>query len=736
VQCHAQLEPHGIPTWRAGLNRDATPTLGFTGAIVGTLFLYLTSIFAAAAFFGLALFPTSLSVAGEIAGACVVALCILLLVPGRVSRLLFITACAWVVIRYMAWRVASLPLDNSWVEAVGAILLFLAECYGTLMLLLGLFVNAYPLDRKPTPLPRDKSLWPTVDIYIPTYSEPVSVVMPTLLAAMDIDYPKDKVRVFVLDDGHPRSKNPNTPPDLARELKERSIDLIELCSRHGATWLTREKNEHAKSGNLNAAMAKTQGEFILILDADHVPTKDILKNTMGLLLTDDKLAFVQTPHFFVNPDPVERNLKLFNRIPAENDMFYRSVQKGLDLWNTSFFCGSAAVLRRTAIDEVGGFSYDSITEDASTSVKMHQKGWRSAYLGIPMVAGLQPETFSSFIVQRLRWAMGMMQIFVKQNPLIIRGLTLAQRLSYLSVIVFWLFPFARIIFFLAPLASIFFDMTVYPVGPQFFLAYTLPYLFAVILSSERSFGRVRRIFFSEIYETLQAFYTLPALVATLLRPSAPTFKVTPKGERLDEEFISDLSKPFYFFFAITLVGAVWGIARMYFEPSIRSALALSVGWVAFNLLLLLVSLGVLLEKPQRRARPRIPIGKGVKIEGSFGLVDAVLVDVSEVGARVKVFSEEISGNFNLHWEGQLLPCRWIEPRGQSAAKLERVVLFEPLTPEQERLAVSIGYSDSARWDAMWTSREASWNVLGSIVQTIQIGLSYGMRHISKLLPKA
>src|SRR5690606_12802450 len=143
--------------------------------------------------------------------------------------------------------------------------------------------------------------------------------------------------VYVLDDGYPRSKNPATDPRTARELAERSRELQALCKRHGAKWLTREKNEHATSGNMNRAMKWTTGEFILILAADHVPTRNILKNTVGFMMRDSKLAFVQTPHFFLNSDPVEKNLTMTGRMPAEPDMFYRVVQKGLDLWNTAMF---------------------------------------------------------------------------------------------------------------------------------------------------------------------------------------------------------------------------------------------------------------------------------------------------------------------------------------------------------------------------------------------------------------
>jgi len=700
---------------------------------MGTFLLAATAAVTLAALFGLAFVPVGMSLATDMAIACLAGLVFLGLLPGKTARLFFLTLCAWVVARYLGWRVQTLPLDGSLFESVGALVLISAEMYGMAMLLLGIFVNAWPLERTPTPLPDDKSSWPTVDVYIPTYSEPIEVVAPTLMAAVEINYPKNRFKVYVLDDGWPRSQNPKTDPAQAHELAQRTRDLQALCERHGATWLSREKNEHAKSGNMNSAMLQTHGELILVLDADHVPTKNILENTAGLLANDQRMAFVQTPHFFLNADPVEKNLGLMNLIPGENDMFYRVVQKGLDLWNTSFFCGSAALLRRSAVEDVGGFSVESITEDASTSVKMHQKKWRSAYIGTPMVAGLQPETFAGFTVQRLRWAMGMMQILIKQNPLLIRGLAIPQRLAYLSVIMFWLFPFARVTFFIAPFLSLFFNMTIYPVGVDFFYAYTVPYLAAVLLSFEKTFGRVRRILISEVYETLQAFYTLPALISTLIRPSAPTFKVTPKGERLDKDFVSEFNKPFYFFYGVTVLGLAWGAVRMVLEPESRSALALSVAWLALNFVLLSAALGVLLEKAQRRARPRVVVNEKVMVIGDFGRRDVVLENMNETAALVRTLDGERLCPFSLVLGNVILPTEEIVERRAALGPGGHVVRFKFPTAVHERAAVVLGYGKSDRWAALWLRRESSPNFILSAVGVVRIALRGGLRLLSKLL---
>ncbi|MGN6316721.1 glycosyltransferase family 2 protein [Trinickia sp.] len=531
--------------------------------------------------------------------------------------------------------------------------------------------------------------------------------------------------MFVLDDGFPRSKTAKRPEQRS-ELAARAEALKALCARHGATYLTRESNEHAKSGNLNAAMGKTSGELIAILDADHVPTRDFLRSTVGFFIADAKAALVQTPHFFTNPDPLEKNLGLFNRMPAENDLFYRVVQKGLDTWNTSFFCGSGALVRRTAIEAIGGFSTDSITEDASTSVKLHQRGWRSVYLSRPMVAGLQPETISGFLVQRIRWGVGMMQILMKQNPLIVRGLALAQRLSYFSVGLFWFFPFARLVTFVVPLISIVFKLQMYPGGTENLLGYTLPYIVAALLTAERLNGRFRRIFSSELYETLQAFYMLPAIASALVRPNAPTFSVTPKGQQSEADFISEFRLPFYAIFAGSAIGLVWGIARMVLEPEARSILAAAVAWIGFNLLLSFGALGALFEKAQRRVRPRIAIGEPITVVDAIGEQEALLVDANELGLRIRVRAPLAQGTFAVKFAGRLLNARvsaFID-----SARGEYVGLYTPSCAEDERAAVTLAYGDSERWLKQWKEREAPANFVRSLAGMLLVSVKGAHAH--------
>ena len=674
-----------------------------------------------------ALAVLSIGLPHEIANAAgfLVVFAVLVVVQTPLTRSLLLVFSGFLITRYIAWRFASFPLYSALPSKIVAAALLAAELYCMAVVLFGYFVAARPLERRVPPLPDDPAALPFVDIYIPTYSEPLSVVAPTLCGAIEIDYPKERFRVFVLDDGIPRSKTAKQPEQRS-ELAERARALKALCARHGATYLTRESNTHAKSGNLNAAMAVTSGELIAILDADHVPTRDFLRSTVGFFVADPKAALVQTPHFFTNPDPLERNLGLFNRMPAENDLFYRVVQKGLDTWNTSFFCGSGALVRRAAIEEIGGFSTDSITEDASTSVKLHQRGWRSVYLGKPMVAGLQPETISGFLVQRIRWGVGMMQILMKQNPLIVRGLAMTQRLSYFSVGLFWFFPFARLATFVVPLVSIVFNLQMYPGGTENLIGYTLPYLVAALLTAERLNGRFRRIFSSELYETLQAFYMLPAIASALVRPSAPTFSVTPKGQQSEADFISEFRTPFYAIFVGSVIGLAWGIARMIIEPEARSILAAAVAWIGFNLFLSFGALGALFEKAQRRARPRIPIAEPITIVDAIGEQEALLVDANELGLRIRVRAPLADGRFAVKFEGRLLRAR--VTAFVDSARGEYVALYTPGSPEEERAAVVLAYGDSTRWMQQWKEREAPANFISSLAGMLVVSVKGAHAH--------
>src|SRR6185436_6286981 len=257
-------------------------------------------------------------------------------------RLVFVLLAAWLTLRYLWWRSFETLIYTNPIDFVGMSLLFAAEAYSITVHLLGLFVNVWPLEREPVPLPADRSKWPTVDIFIPTYSEDPEIVRLTAIASTQIDYPRDLMRIYICDDGGTLAKRAHE--DKGADAWRRRYRLKEIAAEVGAEYITRETNRSAKAGNLNHALINSSGEYVLFLDCDHVPTAEILQRTLGYFLVDSKVFMVQTPLFFVNAAPAEKAIGAGAPVPDESEMFYRVIHPGLDSWNASYFCGSAAVM--------------------------------------------------------------------------------------------------------------------------------------------------------------------------------------------------------------------------------------------------------------------------------------------------------------------------------------------------------------------------------------------------------
>src|SRR3954454_6762217 len=490
--------------------------------------------------------------------------------------------------RYLWWRFSTTIADQWSTDAVLGAVLLAAELYSCAMLVLAYVQSIAPLPRKPAPLPEDVSMWPTVDVFIPTYNKPLEVVRVTVLAARAIDWPAEKLRIHLLDDGKRESFR-----DFAAEAD--------------VGYLIRADNRHAKAGNLNHALERTNGEFVAIFDCDHVPARSFLQMTMGWLVRDPELALVQTPHHFYSPDPYSRNLKTGPSVPAESELFYGVIQRGLDTWNASFFCGSCAVLRRSALEEVGGIATETVTEDAHTALRLHRRGWRTAYLAIPQAAGLETETLAAHVGQRIRWARGMAQIFRRDNPLFGRGLSLPQRLCYCGAILHFFSGLPRLVFLVAPVAYLVFGRHVFNALPLTALAYGLPHLIHSTACNVRLHGRYRHSFWSEVYEACLAWYTAIPTTLALIVPRAGRFNVTAKGGRVDSAYFDGrIALPYLALAAVNATAIAAGVWKLRNGEGDLDSLAINVAWALHNLIMLAATIAAACEQPQIRSAQRVP----------------------------------------------------------------------------------------------------------------------------------
>ncbi|MGL4033243.1 UDP-forming cellulose synthase catalytic subunit [Kosakonia cowanii] len=522
--------------------------------------------------------------------------------------------------RYMYFRLTQTLHFNSEIETLLGMGLFLAEVYVWVMLLLSYLQTAWPLKRDIVPLPDDTSLWPTVDVYIPSYNEPLEVVRDTVLAAQCLDYPRDKLKIYLLDDG-------------------KRSEFAVFAADVGVGYITRNDNAHAKAGNLNHAMKLTHGELICVFDCDHVATRIFLQATVGGFLQDPKLALVQTPHYFYSPDPFERNLSVGRNIPNEGALFYGPIQQGNDNWNATFFCGSCAVIRRSALDQIGGFAVETVTEDAHTALKLQRLGWGSAFIDIPLAAGLATERLVLHVIQRTRWARGMTQIFRLDNPLLGRGLTLQQRLCYLSAMLYYQFALPRIAFLTAPLAYLLFNLNIIHSSASLIFAYALPHLFLAVYVNSRLNGHFRYSFWGEIYDLVLAFHIVLPTAVTMLFPKRGKFNVTDKGGLLNVGYFDfSVVRPHLIIALLLGAGVIAGIVRAcahdYFGVDPR-VIALNVGWGLYSLIFLLAAIAVARETRQTRKTIRIEVEIPVLIHYASGIVSrSQTADLSMGGCRI------------------------------------------------------------------------------------------------------
>ncbi len=538
----------------------------------------------------------------------------------RASNLILIGLSVLASLRYIWWRVSQTLDPSSAVDLTLGIGLLAAEAYTWTILLIGFLQNARPLGRQPVALPTDVTTWPAVDVMVPTYNEPLSVIKPTVLAALSLDWPADRLQVCVLDDG-------------ARE------EVRVFAESVGARYIARTSHEGAKAGNINHALKLTTGEFVAIFDCDHIPVRAFLTTTLGWMVREPQCALVQTPHHFFSPDPFERNLGTFRQIPSEGGLFYGLVQEGNDFWNAAFFCGSCAVLRREPLMAIGGLAAETVTEDAHTALRLHRHGCTSAYLRCVLAGGLAVETFAAHVKQRIRWARGMAQIFRLDNPFSGKGLKPSQRLCYANAMLHFFGGLPRLVFLTAPLAYLYFKIHLLNASALLLAAYALPHLLQSAIANANMQGRFRHTVWNEAYETALSWYiAIPTLMA-LINPKGASFNVTAKGGRIENDFYDwRIAMPYLVLALANLGGIVLAVPSLLFWNAFESGTVLvNLVWALFNFVLLGVVLGVAAETSQRRTAHRVTREFSAVVELADGQrLDCSTVDFSMTGLRLRL----------------------------------------------------------------------------------------------------
>jgi len=488
---------------------------------------------------------------------------------------------------------------------------------------------------------------PSVDIFICTINEHIDMLSTTIAACKNIDYPNHKV--YVLDDG-------------------RRADVKELTEMLECNYITRQTNKGYKAGNINNALGQTSGDIVVIFDADHIPASTFLRETV-YNFANDKVALVQTPQHFCNPDAFQKNLEMIDFLSNEQDMFYRVIEPSLSEFDSVFCGGTNILISRKALEDVGNFPENTITEDSLLGLEFHAKGYKIVYYNRPIAIGLAASNFEEYIKQRTRWAKGNVQIVTSPaNWKYYLKLNVKQAFFYLSGVLYFFTPIARLIYLTAPVLFLFFDIS--PILILFYqiFAFQVCYFSIKFMFLFTSKIKINNIIWADVYDLVTSIFTIGGILQALLIPSwLSKFKFTVTKKDLGKTKTKYKYKlPLIIILAVLISAELQGLYDLFFsEPYSVLAIVANLFWNSTNIIVMYYAIRAVSEKPEKREYQRVKAGGDLIFEDNNHSKFPVMVnDISRSGISIttlidlsanpeKVFNVNIDGENN---EVEILGC--------------------------------------------------------------------------------
>ena len=531
--------------------------------------------------------------------------------------------CIALTIRYLYWRIAyAMPVDQSAPAMLWSRAFLIGEGFTLFSSMLIFFFMSRTINRSADADAHAGSplMHAPVDVFIATYNENRSILERTIVGAKAIHH--SDLRVWVLDDGAREWVK-----DLAREL--------------GVEYTFRVKGKYAKAGNVNhglkcALETGRKPEFLLLLDADFVPSRTILRRTLGLF-DDPHVGIVQTPQHFFNFDPVQSGLECTTIWPDEQRFFFESYMPCKDAWGAAFCCGTSAVLRIVALEASGGMAIETVTEDMLTTFKLEEFGYRTIYLNERLSMGLAPESLNQYVSQRSRWCLGGIQQLYTRWSFMGKGKhSWINRLAYFDSVLYWISVSAfKLALLAAPIIFWFTGAAVVRATGAELLYYLAPMMAADLLfMSAVSENRVLPVM-TDITQMLMAFFIVRTVISGLVRPFGRGFKVTAKGLSSDRSTIQwRIMWPLLLLGSLTLIGVLSNL-NQFSAHHAGAGYALNVWWSLFNIFMLTAGALVCIEPPKRRRDERFQSGESALLQLANGTTcPCVVQNISLGGASL------------------------------------------------------------------------------------------------------
>lgn len=529
---------------------------------------------------------------------------------------------------YLMWRLFfTIPFGYGFISVFAGVALLLVEILGMVEAFIH-YINMYNSESYPLPVVSESN-YPDVDVFVSTYSEPTELLEITLRGCIRMDYPdKSKVHIYLCDDGH-------------RE------EMRILANKLGVNYLNRDTHTGAKAGNLNHALANSFSPYIVTFDADMIPQSRFLMQTIpyfvdseiknkGLSEEDQiNLGFVQTPQSFYDLDLFQFHLFSENRVPNEQDYFYKDIQVARTRTNSVIYGGSNTVISRKALEDIGGFYTKAITEDFATGILIEKKGYVSLGTGEVLASGMNANSLKGLIQQRVRWARGVIATGRKMHIFTSKDLSFAQKMNYWASIWYWYAPLKRLIYIMSPILYATFGYMVFRCTLFEVLLFWLPMYISSNISLRALSQNIRSTKWTAIYETaLFPFMLLPILLESV-GITLKKFKVTTKEKQQNEKGKNIIYMvPFLILIALSVIGIINCIFIMFDSGSIGPIVVLF--WLINNLFMLVMSLFFVDGRVPYRETERVSVELPCKIKVKEVEYSCLTKDISESGIALTI----------------------------------------------------------------------------------------------------
>ena len=561
------------------------------------------------------------------------------------SKLWFIlnTFCSVV---YLLWRIFfTIPFGFGAVSVAAGIILLVLEALGMVESYIH-FINMRNVTKYKKPdVPLDK--YPHVDVYISTYSEDPELLYKTINGCKRMEYPdKNKVHIYLCDDN-------------------RRPCMEELAKRMGVNYLKRANNIGAKAGNLNHAMTCSSSPYILTMDADMIPQRRLLMELMPYFVDAEmknegksekdklKIGFIQSPQNFYNPDLFQFNLFSEERIPNEQDYFYKDIQVARTKTNSVIYGGSNTVISREALNAVGGFYTEGITEDFATGILIQKAGYVTLGTGDPLASGMSPNDLPNLVQQRIRWARGVIATGRNLHIYTSKDLSIGQKLNYWASIYYWYAPLKRLIYVMTPIMYATFGLTIFKCTLPQVLAFWLPMHITQTISLKMLSGNIRSAKWTGIYETIMfPFILLPIMMETF-GVTLKKFKVTEKSAASGKQHYEIYMIPFLIMIVLSVIGIIRCVMVIFDSSSFGPVVVLF--WMITNLYYMIMSVLFVDGRIAYRQSERFPLITDCEVSIDGIVRKGHTVNVSEEGLAVSFdtpyfIEEEKPVDISVKWD--------------------------------------------------------------------------------------